>query len=190
MVIKSLSKSNKYLKVPLFLSVGGGGVQTYDYLLLPKTAYIDTNVVDTSVNKFSFEYIPISLQNSYQNYLSSKLDNFTYAYYTGTTDYGWNYLRIQGLQITRDDYFTWNSQHRYDYDNGNNSLGNSGENIIINNNTNLNRGGYQKFIKLELSGNNNYIFVPAAIDGDVGIYEMNNQIFIAASGLGAEVGNF
>ena len=192
MDIKLLSK-NKYLKVPLFLSGGGGGVQMYDYLLLPKTAYIDTNVVDTNVHSFTLTYIPVSLVNSYQNYISSRLDNFTLAYFLAIGNGGRNYLRISGQEISRAINFEWGNEYIVNYNSNNYgflSVGDSGENIIINNNTSYNRGAEQKFIDLELEGNNNYHFVPAAMDGDVGIYEMNNQIFIAASGTGAEVGNF
>ena len=181
-------------KIPTILGPGsGGGVQIYDYLLLPQTAYIDTNVIDTSVHSFNLIYIPVSLVNPYQNYISSRLDNFTLAYFIAVGNGGRNYLRICGQEISRVIDFEWENQYIINYNSNNygfSSLGNSGENIIINNNTNYNRGAYQKFIDLELEGDNNYHFVPASMNSDVGIYEMNNQLFIAAQGTGAEVGNF
>ena len=176
--------NNKWYKTPLFSTSGGG--QQYNYLYLPSTAWLDIGIADNNVYSFRLVYTPISLQTSYQNYVASHLDNFTFAFYSSNK----NYLRVCGQEISKSINANWNTQYDYVYDSkqdGFSSIGNSGENIIINNNTSFDRGGYQKFVLLELYTNDddNYLFVPFVKNSEPGVLDTIHDIFIPASGTGA-----
>ena len=176
--------NNKWYKIPLLYPSGGG--QQFNYLYLPSTAYVDIGIADTNAYLFHLVYTPISLQTSYQNYIASHLDNFTLAFYSSNK----NYLRVCGTEISKSINANWNTRIDYTYDSNQNgfaSLGNSGENIIINNNTSFSRGGYQKFELLELNtnDNDNYLFVPYVKNSEPGLLETIHNVFIPASGTGA-----
>ena len=177
-------RMNKTYRVPLLYDGAGGG-QQFNYLFLPSSAYVDTGIADTNAHLFHLVYTPISLQTSYQNYIASHLDNFTLAFYSSNK----NYLRVCGQEISKSINANWNTRIDYTYDSNQNgfaSLGNSGENIIINNNTSFNRGGYQKFELLELYTNDdNYLFVPYVTNSEPGLFDLIHNVFIPASGNGA-----
>ena len=176
-------RMNRTYKVPLLLAGGG---QRFDYLYLPSSAWVDIGIADTNAHLFHLVYTPISLQTSYQNYIASHLDDFTLAFYSSNK----NYLRVCGQEISKSINANWNTRYDYTYDSNQNgfaSLGNSGENIIINNNTSFTRGGYQKFELLELYTNDddNYLFVPYVTNSETGLFDLIHNVFIPASGNGA-----
>lgn len=177
--IKLLSK-NKYLKVPLlYFGTSGGNIEYYNYIVLPKTSYIDTNIKDVEAIAFNIVYIPISLENSYQNYLASELDNFTFANYSVNR----NYLRCNGIEISNRIEANWGTEHNYSYDNINDSLGNSSQNIIINNNIAKTRGGNQKLKLLQINTNiETFIFKPATFNNIPGVIDIVSGNFYAAEG--------
>lgn len=179
---------NKYFKVTLLYSGSGGSgnISLYNKLILPETAYIDTGLKDNETTFFKIRFIPVSLKNSYQNYIASKLDNFTFAYYSGNN----NYLRVWEHQIATNINCPFGVEKDYECnarDNGYSFLGNSGENIFINTNSNLNRIGNQELLSVDFETNGIlYTFVPAMNNNnEVGIYDTSNNIFIAAQGEGA-----
>lgn len=169
-------------KIPTILGAGGGGnIEYYNYIVLPKTAYIDTGIKDNEAIAFNIIYIPVSLENSYQNYLASELDNFTFAYYSSNR----NYLRCNSSEISNRIAANFGTEYNYSYDNVT-SLGTSSQNIIVNNNISLTRGGYQKLKLLQIFTNDkSFIFSPAIVNNINGIIDTVSGNFYAAQGDGA-----
>lgn len=173
---------NKYKN---FLFGGTGSQIEYvqiDYLYFKKSGYIKlAGFLDTYFTGFYIEYNPIKLVTSYQCYLGSIQDNFTFAYYTNSH----NYLRVRGSQIAINIRTPFNVKTIYEYSTGNNTfLGNSNNDIYINNNGGLSRGAEMKLYNLKLYGNTNYNFYPVkkTITGEIGLYDFNLDIFFPVNG--------
>lgn len=173
-------------KIPTILGPGGGSnIEYYNYIVLPKTAYIDTGIKDTEAIAFNIIYIPVTLVTSYQNYLASELDNFTFAYYSNNR----NYLRCNSNEISHTIAANFGTEYNYSYDNIA-SLGTSSQNIIVNNNISLTRGGYQKLKLLQIiTHDKTYIFEPANLNNTSGIIDTVHGKFYEAQGEGAYCSN-
>ena len=163
-----------------------------DYIQSNGTQYLDTGVEGNSAYGIEFRFIPVSTEGGYESYLSAQADNFTFG---KSGSIGSMYIRHRGGEVTTSlaiDTSNINiitiknnkvNSNKNEYNvNTSNPLSSSSSNIIVANNSGLDRPSQIKVYALKLydQSNNllrNYIPCYHKTSQDVGLCDLVNGTF-------------